>query len=84
MAGPDDFAAADRDPVAIDLGGTSLRLVMLALPFRFFSLVASRAGRRCGHRDADFYVRAAVNTGRFRSGAWRAVARRSGVGAGDD
>jgi len=33
---------------------------------------------------ADFYVKAAVNTGRFRSGKWRAVARASGVGAGAD
>jgi putative MATE family efflux protein len=31
---------------------------------------------------ADFYVKAAVNAGRFASGAWRAVARRSAVGAG--
>jgi len=31
---------------------------------------------------ADFYVKAAVNTGRFRSGKWREVARASGVGAG--
>lgn len=29
---------------------------------------------------ADFYVKAAVNTGRFYSGAWRAVARRAAVG----
>ncbi|WP_436907814.1 MATE family efflux transporter [Halosimplex marinum] len=33
---------------------------------------------------ADFYVKAAVNTGRFRSGKWRDVARASGVGAGAD
>ncbi|ELZ28206.1 MATE efflux family protein [Halosimplex carlsbadense 2-9-1] len=33
---------------------------------------------------ADFYVKAAVNTGRFRSGKWREVARASGVGAGAD
>jgi len=35
---------------------------------------------------ADFYVKAAVNTGRFRSGKWRAVARASGIhaGASDD
>jgi Na+-driven multidrug efflux pump len=31
---------------------------------------------------ADFYVKAAVNTGRFWSGKWRDVARASGVGAG--
>jgi putative MATE family efflux protein len=31
---------------------------------------------------ADFYVRAAVNTGRFRSGKWKQVARASGVGSG--
>ncbi|MFA1610695.1 MATE family efflux transporter [Halobellus rubicundus] len=29
---------------------------------------------------ADFYVKAAVNTGRFRSGRWRGVARASGLG----
>jgi len=33
---------------------------------------------------ADFYVKAAVNTGRFRSGRWRSVARASGLGAGGD
>jgi putative MATE family efflux protein len=33
---------------------------------------------------ADFYVKAAVNTGRFWSGKWRAVARASGVGTGAD
>jgi len=33
---------------------------------------------------ADFYVKAAVNTGRFRSGKWRDVARASGVGASAD
>jgi len=32
----------------------------------------------------DFYLKAAVNAGRFWSGGWRAVARRSGVGAADD
>ena len=31
---------------------------------------------------ADFYVKAAVNTGRFRPGKWREVTRASGVGAG--
>jgi putative MATE family efflux protein len=31
---------------------------------------------------ADFYVKAAVNTGRFWSGKWRNVARASGVGTG--
>jgi putative MATE family efflux protein len=31
---------------------------------------------------ADFYVKAAVNTGRFWTGKWKAVARASGVGAG--
>ncbi|MEF8776284.1 MAG: MATE family efflux transporter [Haloarculaceae archaeon] len=30
----------------------------------------------------DFYVKAAVNTGRFWSGRWKAVARRARVGAG--
>jgi putative MATE family efflux protein len=29
----------------------------------------------------DFYVKAAINTGRFWTGKWRGVARRSGVGA---
>jgi len=33
---------------------------------------------------ADCYAKAAVNTGRFRSGAWKRVARESGVGAGAD
>jgi len=33
---------------------------------------------------ADFYVKAGVNTGRYYSGAWRAIARRSRVGAGSD
>jgi len=32
---------------------------------------------------ADFYVKAAVNTGRFWSGRWRAVARASGIGTAD-
>ncbi|WP_188852242.1 MATE family efflux transporter [Haloarcula argentinensis] len=32
----------------------------------------------------DFYLKAAVNAGRFWSGGWRAVAKRSGVGATDD
>jgi putative MATE family efflux protein len=32
----------------------------------------------------DFYLKAAVNTGRFWSGKWRDVARASGVGAGGD
>jgi putative MATE family efflux protein len=30
---------------------------------------------------ADFYVKAAVNTGRFYSGAWKRIARESGVGS---
>jgi Na+-driven multidrug efflux pump len=30
----------------------------------------------------DFYVKAAINTGRFWTGKWRGVARRAGVGAG--
>jgi len=33
---------------------------------------------------ADFYLQAAVNAARFRSGKWRAVARRSGVDAAHD
>jgi len=32
----------------------------------------------------DFYLKAAVNAGRFWSGGWRDVARRAGVGATDD
>jgi putative MATE family efflux protein len=32
----------------------------------------------------DYYTKAAVNTGRFRSGRWKAVARRAGVGAAGD
>ena len=31
----------------------------------------------------DFYLKAAVNVGRFRSGKWRSVARRAGVGRTD-
>ncbi|WP_340098509.1 MATE family efflux transporter [Salinibaculum salinum] len=31
----------------------------------------------------DFYTKAAVNTGRFWTGRWKAVARRAGVGASD-
>ncbi|MEF8782222.1 MAG: MATE family efflux transporter [Haloarculaceae archaeon] len=32
----------------------------------------------------DFYTKAAVNTGRFHSGRWKAVARRASVGAGGE
>ncbi|MFY4811165.1 MATE family efflux transporter [Haloarcula argentinensis] len=44
----------------------------LGLPVIFAALVG------------DFYLKAAVNAGRFWSGGWRAVAKRSGVGATDD
>jgi len=45
----------------------------LGLPAVFVALVG------------DFYGQAAINTIRFRSGRWKAVARRAGVaGAGDD
>jgi len=58
---------------AITVPGFSFPLGLgLGLPAVFVAIVA------------DFYVRAAVNTGRFASGAWQAVARRSGVGVGDD
>lgn len=56
---------------AISVGGLTLPLgVGLGLPAIFVAFVA------------DFYVKAAVNTGRFRSGKWQVIARRSGVGAG--
>ncbi|CCQ33632.1 DNA damage-inducible protein [Halorhabdus tiamatea SARL4B] len=58
---------------AITVAGVSIPIGLgLGLPAVFVAIVA------------DFYVRAVVNTGRFRSGAWQAVARQSGVGAGDD
>ncbi|MBX0304189.1 MATE family efflux transporter [Haloarcula salinisoli] len=44
----------------------------LGLPAIFVALVG------------DFYLKAAVNTGRFWTGKWRAVARESAVGTGDD
>ncbi|MDS0279043.1 MATE family efflux transporter [Halomicroarcula sp. S1AR25-4] len=44
----------------------------LGLPAIFVALVG------------DFYLKAAVNTGRFWTGKWRDVARRSGVGVADD
>ncbi|WP_136689532.1 MATE family efflux transporter [Halorhabdus amylolytica] len=58
----------------VTLGGFSVSLGYgFGLPAIFLALVA------------DFYVKAAVNTGRFKTGKWRAIARRSGVGAaGDD
>ncbi|MFW5896398.1 MAG: MATE family efflux transporter [archaeon] len=56
---------------AVSLGGLSVPIGFgLGLPAIFLAIVA------------DFYVKAAVNTGRFRSGKWREIARRSGVGAG--
>jgi len=44
----------------------------LGLPAIFVALVG------------DFYLKAAVNTGRFWTGKWRDVARKSAVGTGDD
>ena len=45
------------DAVVIDLGGMYLRLVMLALPFRFFSMVASRALAGGADTETPMYVR---------------------------
>jgi putative MATE family efflux protein len=56
---------------AVTVLGTSLPVGMgLGLPAVFVAIVA------------DFYTKAAVNTGRFWSGRWRQVARESEVGAG--
>jgi putative MATE family efflux protein len=66
-----------------------LPIAALALPAAFtltFAGVAVSPGLGLGIPAifaallADFYVKAAVNTGRYYSGAWRAVARRSAVG----
>ena len=55
---------------ALTVGGTTLFVgPNLGVPAIFAALLA------------DFYVKAAVNTGRYYSGAWRGVARRAGVGA---
>ena len=60
---------------AVTVLGTSVRFGMGLGYFAVFAAII-----------ADFYVKAAVNTGRFRSGKWREVARASdvGAGAGDD
>ena len=124
-------------PRTIALGGTYLRIVMLSVSFRFWSMIAARALQGAGDTRwplygtilggyvyrlpvaflalpvgfavtvplvgvtlapglgwglpaiyaaivGDFYLKAAVNTGRFWSGKWRDVARASGVGAGGD
>jgi len=69
-----------------------LPIAALALPTGFAVTVLGTAiplGAGLGYPAvfaaivADFYVKAAVNTGRFRSGKWREVARASGVGADD-
>ena len=58
---------------AVTLGGLTIPLGMgLGYTAVFVAIVA------------DFYVKAAVNTGRFRSGRWQQVARTAGVGAADD
>jgi len=58
---------------AVTLGGLSLPLgVGLGLPAIYLAVIA------------DFYVKAAVNTGRFATGRWRAIARESAVGTGGD
>ena len=59
--------------VTIPLTGVSVSPGLgLGLPAIFLALVG------------DFYLKAAVNTGRFWTGKWREVARRSGVGVADD
>ena len=70
-----------------------LPIAALALPAGFATTILGVSiplGANLGYAAvfvaivADFYVKAAVNTGRFRSGKWREVARASGVGAGAD
>ncbi len=59
--------------VSVPFVGLSIAPGMgLGLPAIFVALVG------------DFYLKAAVNTGRFWTGKWRAVARKSSVGASDD
>ena len=78
------------------LGGYCFRLpvAMLALPASFVVSVplvgvAVSPGLGLGLPAifaalvGDFYLKAAVNTGRFWSGKWRDVAREAAVGAGD-
>ena len=57
----------------VSLAGVSLTPGLgLGMPAIFLAIVA------------DFYAKAAVNTGRFWSGRWKAVARRANVGATGD
>jgi len=57
----------------LSLAGVSLTPGLgLGMPAVFLAIVA------------DFYAKAAVNTGRFWSGRWKAVARRANVGATGD
>ncbi|WP_254272714.1 MATE family efflux transporter [Haloarcula marina] len=59
--------------VTVPLVGATLSPGLgLGLPAIFVALVG------------DFYLKAAVNTGRFWTGKWRDVARRSAVGSADD
>ena len=46
-----------RDPRAIDLGATYLRIVMLSLAFRFWSMIAARALAGTGDTRTPMYVR---------------------------
>ncbi|QLH75767.1 hypothetical protein HZS55_02015 [Halosimplex rubrum] len=46
--------------------------------------MAKSSSTETARGEGTFDVKAAVNTGRFRSGKWREVARASGVGAGAD
>ncbi|MFB6201662.1 MAG: MATE family efflux transporter [Halorhabdus sp.] len=58
---------------AVTIAGVTLPLGLgLGLPAIYLAVVA------------DFYVKAAVNTGRFRTGRWRTVARDSGIGGTAD
>jgi len=82
--------------VALPLSGMRLMQTFGRFPFLFVlgipgtpALAAYAIGRRVIMLAlmpawADFYVRAAVNTGRFRSERWKSVARASGVGTGAD
>ena len=45
------------DPKAIDLGATYLRIVMLSVAFRFWSIIASRALAGSGDTRTPMYVR---------------------------
>ncbi len=67
----------------------ALTALPAAMTFTFFGVTLS-PGLGLGTSavflaiGADFYVKAAVNTGRFWSGKWKAVARRSSVGKTGD